>query len=150
MRRCWRSTIASREVSQEEEAPRDRPKNGQCIQEALGAFELAALVLTPGLERLEELLDGPPPARAVDSKGDGISGIDGQIGQEEPFDCRLASGRLAFEDVNHIEPQGRRDGGTRLGGARQLDDGRREIQSGHARTTRRMPFPFRSFDVRAW
>ena len=127
----WRVVIASREVSQEEEAPRDGGKNGERIEETLGAFELTALVLAAGLERLEKLLDGPTAAMAIDGKGDGIGGIDGQVGQQEPFDRRLAVRRLAFEDVNHIERRGRRGDRTGGAGTRQLDGGRGETQSSY-------------------
>src|SRR4051812_43095482 len=108
-------------MAQQQQTPRDRRENGECIQKAVGGLELPTFVLAACLERFEEFLDRPASAIAVDGERDLFGGLDRQIGEEKPLDGRLSRGRLSLRYVDHIEGDRGRRGDRTTTRAWQLD-----------------------------
>jgi hypothetical protein len=69
----------------------------------MGTFELAFLVLTPGLECLEVLLDNPAPTIAVHGEGNLVGRMNGQVGEQKPLDCGFSRRWSALEDMDHVD-----------------------------------------------
>jgi hypothetical protein len=98
-----RRGVLPRDIPEAKKLPRDGCEGGEGVEETVCVLQLAFFVSAAGFERLEELLDDPAPAVAIDYRCNFVRRSDGQAGQEQPLDGRFACGHVKLDDTDDVD-----------------------------------------------